>query len=405
MPPKPPSASNLDVRREAVRAQLAIHGRLSMAQRRALAAQFSCTPAAISADIARLTKAQRAVTTAPAVLTVTSMLDLTDERETALLRALGRLEVLTSAQIHTLFFPDLSGQTMRNRLQRLLHEELIWQTTTTMATIAPPETTRGIRPPPLKAPYIYGLTHTGKAYLESLDVESHEPSFARLKSRDRRAPSIPKQQLTHDLLVSSWCCSVIDAVRRCALLVDIQCQVEYVSAYDAWNKEVQRMDAYLALRFARTPRPQTMPGWWLPWYDGTPQHDDEVTVRFALEVDRGTEKLAILMKKAYIYRTLTASGHYRATLGGPVLPVVLVPPGRRAGQIAVEWQHAWPGGAGIISTPRSANHPIYGALWGQYLILTDNAAKPVHLLGSLVASVESWATMCQKWVPGTPLVS
>lgn len=125
-----------------------------------------------------------------------------------------------------------------------------------------------------------------------------------------------------------------------------------------------------------------------------------VTVRFAVEVDRGTEKLAILLGKALTYRQLTASKHYQQTLGGPVTPVILVPPGRRAAQIAREWQEGWPNGTGVISTPVKATHADFGALWGHYLTLKDSPAKPMSLLGNLIPSVDAWAQLVRHWIPG-----
>lgn len=394
---------NAEARRAAVKAQLAQHGKLTMTQRRALAKQFQCTPGIIGYDIARLKQQQsqeERTKRQPTVMQIESLVSYADERDVAVLRALGRLEVMTSNQIKQLLFPDVQREAMRSRLSWLLENNYIWRTTTSMRAVAPPEAGHSRRQPPPKAPYIYGLTHEGKAQLEVMEAEVNDAAYALLKSRDRRAPEIPQHQLTHDLLASGWCTSVIDAARRCSLLVDIRCHVEYVSAYDERNKEIQRFDAYLALRFQRKPRPQTMPGWWIPWHDGEADSAGDVTVRFALEVDRGTEKLAILLGKALTYRQLTASKHYQQTLGGPVTPVILAPPGRRAAQIAREWQEGWPKGVGVISTPAKANHADYGALWGQYLTLTDSPAKPTTLLGNLVPTIDAWEQLVRHWLPG-----
>jgi hypothetical protein len=387
---------NTEARRAVVKQQLDHYGTLTMVQRRALAEQFHCTATVIGHDIAFLRGAAEPATHSMGVETLLSM---ADERETAILRALGRLEMMTSTQIKGLIFPDTSHESMRRRLLRLEKQGLIWMTTTSMPTM-PNANGRSHHTP--KAPYVYGLTHEGKTYLESAEAEPHEPSYTLLKSRDRRAPDIPRQQLAHDLQAASWCCSMIDAARRCSLLVDIRCQVEYVSAYDEHGRERQRFDAYLALRFQRQPQPQRRPGWLIPWYDGEPDSAGDVTVRFALEVDRGTEKLSILMAKALMYHQLTQSGHYTQRLGGPVLPIILVPPGKRAAQIAREWQTGWPNGLGVISTPAKASHEIYGALWGQYLTLKDSPAKPATLLGTLVPSLEAWEQLVRHWVPGTP---
>jgi hypothetical protein len=400
---------NTEARRAVVKQQLdQFQGQLTMAQRRDLAEQFGCTAAVIAHDIDRIRRKQNThqgahqATKQPPVLQVESFLSYTDERDLALLRTLGRLEILTSRQIKSLIFPDLTIEAMRKRLRTLLDDGYIWQTTTTLPTIAPPEAGGSQRQLAPKAPYVYGLTPEGKAQIEVMEAEAHEESFSLLKTRDRRAPDMPQHQLTHDLLASAWCTSVIDAARRCSLLVDIRCHVEYVSAYDEQGRERQRFDAYLALRFQRQAQPQRKPGWLIPWYDGEPDSVGDVTVRFALEVDRGTEKLSILLAKALMYHQLTQSGHYKQQLGGPVLPVILVPPGKRAAQIAREWQTGWPNGLGVISTPAKASHQIYGALWGQYLTLKDSPAQPATLLGNLVPSLDAWEQLVRHWVPGTP---
>ncbi len=193
---------------------------------------------------------------------------------------------------------------------------------------------------------MYGLTPEGRELLELLDVESSDAVYAALQTRDRRAPNVPQAQLKHDLLVSSWCASVIDGARRCRLLDSLICQVEYVSARTAEGKEQQRMDAFLALIFNREQKEQAAPLWTLPWNAGEPPASRQLVARYAAEIDRGTEPLKTLLAKGLAYRALTESGHYRRTLGGDVLPVILVPPGKRAAQLAREWQTelaGWPG--------------------------------------------------------------
>jgi hypothetical protein len=101
---------------------------------------------------------------------------------------------------------------------------------------------------------------------------------------------------------------------------------------------------------------------------------------------------------------LTQTGVYERTLGGPVLPVFVVPPGRRAAQIATEWQLAWPGGPGVITTPKLSEHTQHGALWGRYSTLKDNPMQPATLLGSLVPTIDKWAELTRAWVPGMPPV-
>ncbi|HEX6290239.1 MAG TPA: replication-relaxation family protein [Herpetosiphonaceae bacterium] len=327
---------------------------------------------------------------------------LAHNRAIAVLRLLGRLEFVSSAWITRLIFPDQSPEAMRRTMQRLVQEHRVWRTTVTLNQLYPSAAGHGRRQPPPKSPYIYGLTPEGKALLEGLDVEASPQISAGLQCRDRRAPAVSQAQITHDLLVASWCASVIDAARRCPLLESILCQVEYVSARHGDGRERQRFDALLVLRFHRTPRPQTAPGWAIPWYDAEPTTEQHIVRRFALEVDRGTEPLRILLGKGLTYRELTETGHYTRTLGGPVLPVFLVPPGKRAAQIAREWQDAWPGGAGVISSFEKAAHGEWGTLWGQYLTFKDTPPKPLALLAGVVNSLEDWARLCESWVPGLP---
>jgi hypothetical protein len=173
-------------------------------------------------------------------------------------------------------------------------------------------------------PYVYGLTPEGRELLETLDVESSEAVYAALQTRDRRAPNLPQAQLKHDLLVSSWCASIIDGARRSRLLDSIICQVEYVSARTPEGKEQQRMEAFLALMFNREPKQQTAPLWMLPWNTGEPPAPRQLIARYAGEIDRGTESLKTPLAKGFTWRTLTESGHYRKTLGGDVLPVIVI---------------------------------------------------------------------------------
>jgi hypothetical protein len=129
-----------------------------------------------------------------------------------------------------------------------------------------------------------------------------------------------------------------------------------------------------------------------------------VDIRLALEVDRGTEELRVLLEKALAYRELTFEGAYTKVLGGPVLPVFLVPSARRAAQIATEFRDAWPDGWGVVSTPQQANHPTGGVLWGKYLSLANGT--PFPLLTAIPVDQEgrvSFQTLCslERWQQGT----
>lgn len=383
--------ANQGARRAAVAAALATHGRLTYTTRRALAQAFGCAPVTIYNDMIRSTAAKTPITGAPAVLHLTVPSALAADRDVAILRLLGRLEFVTTAMLKPLIAPDVSRHALWARLKRLLGAGYIWRQTVSMAQVQPREAGGRALPPP-KAPAVYGLTPEGLELLKMLDVESSDVVYASLQTRDRRAPNVPQAQITHDLLVASWCASAIDGARRSRRLDAIHCQVEYVSARTPDGREQQRMDALLALVFNHAPRESHAPDllWQVPWSTGEAPHARQQVARYALEVDRGTEPLKVLLAKGLLYRTLTETGHYRQTLGGEVLPVLLVPPGRRAGQIAREWQTSWAGGRGVISTFQKANHAQYGVLWGAYYTLTDTPARLTHLLAGIFPDIAAW---------------
>ncbi len=379
---------NKETRRAAVAAAVGQVGTLSYTQRRELAQRFACSPVTIYDDMVLIRKPFMPPS-APAILHLTVPAALAADRDLAILRLVGRLEFVTTAMLKALIAPDISMPALRDRLNRLLKEGRIWRQAVTMDQVRPREAGGRVQPPP-KAPYVYGLTPEGRELLEMLDVESSAAVYEGLQTRDRRAPNVPQAQLKHDLRVSEWCASVIDGARCCPLLDTITCQVEYVSARQADGKEQQRMDAVLALTFNRGPKEAAAPTWMLPWNAGEVPTAQQLVIRYALEVDRGTEPLKTLLAKGLMYRTLAETGHYRKTLGGEVLPVFLVPPGKRAGQIAREWQTSWPGGRGVISNFLKADHPKHGALWGEYYTMADAPPKVTHLLAGVVPDLATW---------------
>lgn len=379
---------DLAVRRAVVAAALVEHGQLSYTHRRDLARELGCSPTAIYRDVQRI-QPTNVSTSGPGIIRLSAPTALAHDRDIAIMRLLGRLEFATTTTVKDLNAPDLSMPALRERLTRLNAEGWVWRQSIRMDQARPKEAGGRGNPPP-KAPYVYGLTPEGLELLKTLDIEHSDAVYDALQTRDRRAPKVPQEQITHDLLVSSWCASVIDAARRSHLLDSIICQVEYVSARHPDGKEMQRFDAFLALVFSRKPKERTAPGWVLPWNAGDPPEAKQDVARFALEVDRGTERLRILLAKGLMYRTLTETGHYRKTLGGDVLPIVLVPPGRRAAQIAREWQASWPGGRGVISNFIKADHPTQGTLWGEYYTLTDSPPKLTNLLNGIVPDLKTW---------------
>ena len=326
------------------------------------------------------------------------------DRRVDVLRLLGRLEFAGSHWVRDLIFPDAAHRMTAWRTLHALHaDRLIWRAPVDARKL--PSTARAQRAMPSEIqPYIYGLTAAGRDWLRAQDVEPDSAVLDTFIVRDHKAPEVKPAQLAHDLLVVDWCVSVIDHARRCPLVSGIRCQLEYVSAQDERGQAYQRFDALVALTFDVTlPERQTRPGWQIPWEDRVlPDDATRRTLRFACELDRGTEKLATLMEKAVTYAQLTHAGHYDRTLGGPVLPVVVAPPGRRGVQIAREWADGWPSGAGVVSSFQKALHPQHGALWGVYYTMAENPARQITLLADLGATLDEWRRLTANWTPALP---
>lgn len=317
--------------------------------------------------------------TSPAALTdrrggiVPSALPLLDEREVLLLRLLGRLDLMTLTQIQQAVYPTYTARGVQKRLQYLMDDDLLWRVQTRLVAANHAAEYAKVRK---QGAYAYGLADQGKELLNTLEVERDPLTFHRLVSRDPRGRKPDLRTLAHDLQVSWWCLNVIlDAAEN------RYCRSVYVQT-EFYPEKSQRIDALIILRLSPDhPRPVAAMGS-IPFFDGSELQAGEIDLRFALEVDKGTEELRVLLEKAETYRDLHRAGIYTATLGGPVLPIFLVQTARRAAQIAREFHDIWPTGWGVVATPFSANSGSDGLLWGKYRTLTR--AEPFDLLTHMV---------------------
>ncbi|HNP70178.1 MAG TPA: replication-relaxation family protein [Kouleothrix sp.] len=306
-------------------------------------------------------------------LVVPSALPPMDVQEVRLLRLLGRLDLLTIQQIQAAVFPQLGLWSVQKRLDKLQASELLGRVAT--RTIAANQVGQP-RKVKTKGAYAYWMTPEAKALLETLDVERDPLTLGRLKSRDSRGRKPDVRTMAHDLQVSWWCLNSLLSAAQNRYCRSIYLQTEFVS--DAR----QRIDALIILRLSpEHPRQEGEPAVF-PLFDGTPRARGEIDVRLALEVDRGSEELKVLLAKMAAYRDLTLNQTYSENLGGPVLPVFLVQTARRAAQIATEFRDIWPSGWGVVATPQSANHPSDGVLWGRYKSL--GRAEAFELLTNML---------------------
>jgi len=285
--------------------------------------------------------------------------DPLDQRTIAALRLLGRLEFVQTPILRRLVYRDIPERTMYHSLDALLAQGLVWRTDVRWQSLPGPARA-GRRQPPPRLPHIWGLTPRGRDLLATLEIEHDDLALQGLRTHHPR-DQVSTITLRHDLVAAWWCAALLDALRMHPWLRSIFCQVEFVS------HERQRIDALMLVRLCPDrPRPSADLTGDIPWFAGESRQPGEIELRWALEVDRGTESLPILMEKAVTYRDLHADGIYTRLLGGPVLPVFLVPDSVRAGKIAREWQTGWHDGWGVIAPLEQADDADAGPLWGTY---------------------------------------
>jgi len=304
---------------------------------------------------------------------VPSALPLLDEREVLLMRLLGRLDLMTLTQIQQAVYPTYTVRGVQKRLQYLMDDDLVWRVQTRLVAANHAAEYAKVRK---QGAFAYGLSDQGKELLNTLEVEHDALTFDRLVSRDPRGRKPDLRTLSHDLQVSWWCLNVVlDASEN------RHCRKVYVQT-EFYPEKSQRIDALIILRLSPDNARLAGAVGGIPFFDGTELQPGEIDIRFALEVDKGTEELKVLLEKAEKYRDLHKAGIYTATIGGPVLPIFLAQTARRAAQIAREFQDIWPSGWGVVATPFSANTSSDGVLWGKYRTLTK--AEPYDLLTHMV---------------------
>ena len=315
-----------------------------------------------------------------------------DQADMLLLRLLGRLELLTTQYIHGALFPHLTLGAVRNRLRRLENAELLWAAKTRVLAISKTgEYARTNRTSALA----FGLTTAGREMLAVLEVEPDPESLEQLKHRDAKGRRPATQTMPHDLQVSWWCLNVIWFAARHKHCHGIYVQVEFTAKFG------QRMDALVILRMNPKAN-RTVGGMYdIPFFDGTPAADGDIDIRLALEVDKGSEPLSVLLEKGEAYRNFTATGVYTQTMGGPVLPVFIAQTENRAKQIAEEYSSIWPAGWGVMTTPLRAHNEEHGVLWGDYrsmttgkhfLLMTELAVqKDGHVVFVPLYNLDEWA--------------
>lgn len=295
-----------------------------------------------------------------------------DERMADVLRFLGRMYVADIQTIHRMiYYPRYDIRTTYRDMDELMEQRHVWHSEVKGLRAKPLNNSQPTRPRK-----IFGLSRTGKQLLQSLALEPDNKVVEQMIARDPRGRLPKPSSLGHDLQVTWWCASMIEGLRLIPWCTNIYCQTEFRSA------KSQRIDAVLTARF-NFARPRENINT-IPWFDGSAKGEDEIEVRWALELDNGTESVGVLIDKFVTYRDLHKEGAYQKMLGGEVMLVLLVQDQRRANYLATEFSRAWPEGWGVVSTPdrEGARGRSFGAIWGRYFNM--NTQKETELLSVLI---------------------
>jgi hypothetical protein len=144
-------------------------------------------------------------------IVVPSALPLLDDLEVLLMRLLGRLDLLTLAQIRQSIYSSYTVRGVQKRLQSLLDDDLIWRVQTRLVAANHAAAYTKVRK---QGAYAYGLSDQGNELLDTLEVERDPLTFERLVSRDPKGRKPDLRTLSHDLQVSWWCLNVILAATQ-----------------------------------------------------------------------------------------------------------------------------------------------------------------------------------------------
>jgi hypothetical protein len=311
------------------------------------------------------------------------------ERELAILRLTGRLGMVLGQTVRELVFPDMHDSSCRRILRGLVERKLLWHANVPNANDA--GRLQG------RTPRVYGLTEDGRQLLDTFGAEPHDGTFERLIVRSKQAPGTPlSSTLVTETYISDWCASLIDQVRRTPLLAGVHVQRRY-AVTDANGTPIQTLGALIVLAFDPNLKTLDRPTWGIPWLTDGAISPSWRVVRLALEVDTGFMAMRAIFDMAQTYQHLAGTGMYQKILGGPIQPVIITPPGRRARAVAEVWMGAWPGSPALLSSVERTAHDDYGVLWGEYLVLHATPLQRAPLLGKLLGTVDQWATKTQHW--------
>jgi hypothetical protein len=175
--------------------------------------------------------------------------------------------------------------------------------------------------------WYYGLTEMGRAWAAS---RMPELTVLHCITREGYMSDPDRRTITHSVHCTEYCARMIQHLRRHPLTLGLFFETEstVMGAH-------LRMDCLIRLRLYRrapvatgtTPAPEP---WYVPWLPTlrTVTVSRTLDATFALEIDEGTEKLAVLHRKALNYHRTFAGGQRLLDVAGNETEIP-----------AVHWQH------------------------------------------------------------------
>jgi len=185
---------------------------------------------------------------------------------------------------------------------------------------------------------LWSLTDAGKALVSDL------PTFPK-RYHGPRTPML----LAHDTLTTQILVHMIEQARGVGL------SGAYIEREVQLNPPERRpiMDAVITLRTGGTAFATNA----VPWFN--PPHDrkerNESSRKYAIENDRDSEQIAVIIGKAYSYQQ-AATDEWVKRNGQFPIPVWIVPTEKRRDNIMHAWMKAWPHGKWLMTTDADLIH-------------------------------------------------
>lgn len=239
-----------------------------------------------------------------------------------LLLGLAYFGEASTAQIRRLWRPDAKIRTTQHALRQLaVRDGLI--------TPRPWALLQRGNAPPRHRSTMWSLSDAGLQLLKGHEL--FPPAYLPPRSRTM----LPHDHMTTEILVS-----LVEGARAHHL------SGVFIAREVQLNPPQRRpvMDALLILRTqGLRARGDTVP--WTP----VPRVEGERRQRFAIENDRGTESLAVLIDKCLAYQRADTPA-WRAAYGPFPRPLLVFPTDQRLTNVMNAWIANWPGGSWLVST-------------------------------------------------------